>query len=312
MAKLNITEHVTTSYIYHMLSVSKCGYDNAYGRKYRTLHNQSDLNLLKEFEPYLSVSGGEHQGDLYSVCVAVPASLIEIDKMVWYLKGIRNLFDQKNPPMNYKKYEDIYKTAFNAFKVDVNEESHGQFYKQYLSLSSEIVSVCNVLLRNLDIYINNIYKKEKPKSVHKLQKQIDSLKILDRWEEILNVKYPENELSIILVESIEHGANAIDISYNKDVFYCDENRMDMINLISHEVGILLFKYILRKSDYFQNRKHYLLVENLAEYYNTKILPSFSRSFTKEDYLSFFSDWIKKHPNQSILEVLQEAEKNFSL
>jgi len=36
------------NYIYHMLSVSKCGYDNAYGDKYRGYHEESDLKTLKK------------------------------------------------------------------------------------------------------------------------------------------------------------------------------------------------------------------------------------------------------------------------
>jgi len=36
------------NYIYHMLSVSKCGYDNDYGDKYRVYHAEIDLKTLKK------------------------------------------------------------------------------------------------------------------------------------------------------------------------------------------------------------------------------------------------------------------------
>lgn len=37
-----------SNYIYHMLSVSRCGYDNSYGEKYRKYHDEIDLNILKK------------------------------------------------------------------------------------------------------------------------------------------------------------------------------------------------------------------------------------------------------------------------
>ena len=56
-----------------MLSVAKCGYDNAYGEKYRGRYDPADLKCIKDQELHLTVRGGEHCGDWYGPMVCEPA-----------------------------------------------------------------------------------------------------------------------------------------------------------------------------------------------------------------------------------------------
>ena len=43
MNKIKLIANRETNYVYHMLSVAKCGYDNDYGRKYRECYAENDL-----------------------------------------------------------------------------------------------------------------------------------------------------------------------------------------------------------------------------------------------------------------------------
>ena len=52
-------------FVYHMLSVSFCGYDNEYGKKYAALHDKQHLDMLKHHERLITVKGGVHIGELY-------------------------------------------------------------------------------------------------------------------------------------------------------------------------------------------------------------------------------------------------------
>lgn len=47
MNKIHFTANKDTNYIFHMLSVAKCGYDNQYGDKYKSLYPNEDLTVLK-------------------------------------------------------------------------------------------------------------------------------------------------------------------------------------------------------------------------------------------------------------------------
>jgi hypothetical protein len=48
MNKIKMIADRETNYIYHMLSVAKCGYNNDYGAKYRSDYPEEDLVKLKK------------------------------------------------------------------------------------------------------------------------------------------------------------------------------------------------------------------------------------------------------------------------
>ena len=48
MNKIRFDANMDTNYVFHMLSVAKCGYDNAYGEFYRDLYPAEDWQCLKK------------------------------------------------------------------------------------------------------------------------------------------------------------------------------------------------------------------------------------------------------------------------
>ena len=62
MNKIRMIASRKANYIYHMLSVARCGYDNDYGAKYRGDYPQEDLALLKKHERLMTCAGGSHWG----------------------------------------------------------------------------------------------------------------------------------------------------------------------------------------------------------------------------------------------------------
>ena len=73
MNKILFSADPDINYVFHMLSVAKCGYDNAYGEKYRGRYDYADLKCIKDHEFHLTVRGGEHCGDWYGPMVCEPA-----------------------------------------------------------------------------------------------------------------------------------------------------------------------------------------------------------------------------------------------
>ncbi|MDE6709752.1 MAG: hypothetical protein K2J76_04605, partial [Oscillospiraceae bacterium] len=72
MNKIKFAANKDTNYVFHMLSVAKCGYDNAYGERYRCQYPQDELDILKRNEDLITVCGGEYCGCLYGLLVAEP------------------------------------------------------------------------------------------------------------------------------------------------------------------------------------------------------------------------------------------------
>lgn len=86
--KIIVTVTENSNYVYHMLSVAKCGYDNAYGDKYKELYSKEDLAILRENASAITVVGGEHEGSLYTPLIADAAALDDSESIVDYYRSI--------------------------------------------------------------------------------------------------------------------------------------------------------------------------------------------------------------------------------
>ena len=69
-----------------------------------------------------------------------------------------------------------------------------------------------------------------------------------------------------MVTSIQHGAEAIDISGTQDIFGISRSPEDSFLFIGHEFIIYLLKQALREEDAFRRFETWETTEGLAEYY----------------------------------------------
>jgi len=247
--KINISDRYTEhkvyidytkncNYVYHMLSVSKCGYDNAYGDKYSQLHNKKDLEKLKANEYLISISGGEYEGNLYQQLIATPASLTDSENVQDYYLDL-----MENP----SKYTDTY--------------------------PEELKEIATVFYDNYDIYSNYIYSEqieELEKCAEKIRKKFDRMGYTEDIQSRMGL-YLKDDFHIMLCTSIENGADAIFISENQDVFFTapNENFEASISYMTHELGISIAK--ANKTALFNSKEytmsHYKQIESTVEFYN---------------------------------------------
>ncbi|MFO7969221.1 MAG: hypothetical protein R6U15_03800, partial [Candidatus Izemoplasmatales bacterium] len=167
IAKLN----KNTSYIFHLLSVSQCGYDNVYGEINSKYHPIEDLKILKQYESYITVRGGKHSGELYGMLVCIPAALEDDKAFTEYINALIDLFGKDNLDSNYDLYEDIYKTAYASLNVTVSKASTMEFYNNFKKIKEPIVSICEVLKRNYQVFNNEIW----PSTMENLELYVSKL-----------------------------------------------------------------------------------------------------------------------------------------
>ncbi len=105
MNKIKFVANRETNYVFHMLSVAKCGYDNAYGDFYRALYPEEDLNRIKAHEELLTVCGGEHSGFLYGMLVATPACG-NVSAKDYYAR-LLNMIQKGEIPDGYESYGNV-------------------------------------------------------------------------------------------------------------------------------------------------------------------------------------------------------------
>ena len=277
MNKIKLVANRDTIYVFHMLSVARCGYDNEYGRRYRVRYSQEDLNVLKENENLITVRGGEHCGFLYGMLVGEPACGKESAKEYYQsLIEIGNAIKSGNVPdgicNDYIPYTDI------------------------------IVSISEVMVKYYDDYIEYVWEEEKSKIynyIPKLQDFFEKTDFTEKAEELLGYHLQSNWFSATLVTSIAGGAEAIDISKSQDVFGIERDYLDAVYFIGHEFIIYLLFEVLANENAFKTLETWSLTEGLAEYFLEKIMGD-TRFFNKQQkYVEYYENCEKKKPLSAV-------------
>ncbi len=237
MNKIRMIAGRETNYIYHMLSVARCGYDNDYGAKYRGDYAIEDLAVLKKHERLITCAGGSHWGGLYTLMICCPAA-------EW--AGDAKSF-----------YQEI-----------IDEADSGDVPEHYLALAPAAREIAEVMVRNYDHYIRAVWPEDKTllqDHIARVMPLFERDSFTDRAEAAVGCRLPA-EFCPTMVASIQHGAEAIDISDTQDVFGISRSPEDSFLFIGHEFIIYLLKRALREEDAFKRFETWELTEALAEYY----------------------------------------------
>ena len=225
-----------TNFVFHMLSVAQCGYDYAYGQKHRRAYPAQVLETLKKHERLITVEGGEHCGALYSLLVCLPAQG----------KGSAKAF-----------FQEIIRSAQRG---DVPE-----YYRQR-HLDGPAVEIAAAMVQGYDHYVTNVWPEDEKNIRAYIAGVMPLFECGDftaRAEQAVGCALPVDTFFASMVASVEHGAEAIDISEDQDVFGIGRSPEDAFRFIGHEFIIYLLKHALRNEDAFQGPETWAMTEGLA-------------------------------------------------
>lgn len=252
MNKIHFSIPAAANYVYHMLSVARCGYDNSHGDKYRHLYPAEDLAVLKRSERLLTVSGGEHCGQLY-----------------WHLIS--------QPSRGKAPIREFYE----GFQVPPHLEKFRQ----------EISEICAVMARNYDRFMGVWPEicREITEYVIPLSERFEASDFTGKAEEALGVSLESPAFHAVMTNSMEGGPEAIDIGPDQDVFCITRSRESNFHFIAHEYIIYLLKITLKGTSAFQSFRTWELVEALADYYLYQILGERGIFRPNHRWITYFSE-----------------------
>lgn len=307
MNKIKTKVSRETNYIYHMLSVAKCGYDNEYGNKYLCQHLPESLKILKDNESLITVKGGEHCGELYHWLISVPASL-DTNATLYY-KLLEHLFKTGNIEENIMQFESIFKLFLpksNSGFVDMVRD----FYNHYIKFEA-IIPICEVMIQNYSVYCAVIWESSQ-KELLPYAKDIEHIFIRnglsEKLENIIGEKL-RTEFIATFCNSLDGGAEAIDISENQDVFGIGRNYEWAEKFISHEFIIYLLKQALANTTAFQALEYWPYTEGLAEFYLS--LAGKSGGFKEcQNIIYFYKEMYQLDNTLTAAELYNKAIKKF--
>jgi len=246
---------IDTSYVFHMLSVAKCGYDNDYGSRHAHLHPAADLAVLKQREHMLTVKGGEHMGMLYPLLVIFPAAMEHAAER--YYGGAQYWFGL-----------------------------HG-----WGAPADDVVAVSGVMARNFGIFREQVWpgiKAELAAYAAEVQAAFEQNVLTAKLEELVGIM-PEYELFYpIFTNSLEGGAEAIDVTDNRHIFGIGRDVASAVQFIAHEYIISLLKQALRDTAAFTiSMQYWLQIESLAAYYYGKVFAGEHLFIKDRTFIEFY-------------------------
>ena len=266
-----------TNYVFHMLSVARVGYDNAYGARFRNDYPAEDLAVLKSYEDLLTVCGGEHCGALYYMMGTLPAGAEQSAK---------------------EYYTDLLDEAING---PVPPEA--EVYRPI------VADICRVMIRHYDDYVARIWPGQEAdirRYIPQVEARFASSDFTARAVELVGCGLPGETFTATMVTSVENGAEAIDISKELDVFGIVRNPVDAFYFIGHEFIIYLLKNALKDENAFRAFETWPITEGLAEYYLKRILGD-TRFFTEQAKIV---DFLEQQPELPAAELYRLACQEF--
>ena len=265
---------------------------HSYGKEYRGIHAEEDLKCLKRHETHLSVSGGEHCGRLYWHMVCLPARGETAAKV--YFQRMYDLFNTGS----YANSE-----VFEAEWV----------LSRLADLRSEILEICDVMIRNYDVYMEHIWPRTKQEIqvyAAPLERMFGESRFTELAERELGTELGSEEFYVVCAASMAGGPEAIDISTNQDVFGMHRDRESAYSFIAHEYIIFLLKEALRDTEAFQSMDTWAFTEGLAEFYLERITGHGSSFTGSPDILAFYRAAKQQVPGLGPI-GLYEAARNFA-
>ena len=249
MNKIRFEIDPNVNYLYHMLSVARCGYDNDYGAKYRPLYPAEELAAFSDNRELLTIQGGVHWGELYSLLIFNPAGYAE------------SLPDY---------YGEVLATC-ESIRAGVIPEWVDEPLIPYTALIGQL---SQILLKHREGYLRDIFPGERARiaeAIAPVQAWFGTHDFTAWAEELVGCELAAEAFTATMVSSVAHGPEAIDLTPEKDLFGIDRSTMDAVYFIGHEFIIYLLKSALREEDAFRGNATWPLTEALAEYYLKRLM-----------------------------------------
>ena len=266
MNKIRFAANQDTNYVFHMLAVAKCGYDNEYSAKYCALYPTEDLAVIKRHEDLLTVCGGQHCGQLFDLMVSQPACA-RVSAKAYY----HGLILLGNEILNGSIPEYVDKSLIPYTEI--------------------IIELSKIMVKHYDDYIETIWEHEKAKIeeyIPELSNLFESTLFSEKAENLVGL-LESDSFTATLVTSVAGGAEAIDISNEQDVFGIERTHTDAFYFIGHEFIIYLLMKALRHANAFNSFETWCLTEGLAEYYLKRIMGDTRFFNQQQQYVAFYEE-----------------------
>lgn len=265
MNKIRFETDPSINYLYHMLSVARCGYDNDYGAKYRPLYPAEELAAFADNRELLTIKGGEYWGVLYSLLIFIPAG--QAESLPEYYNGLLAICE-----------------SIRAGEIPADIDTSLVPYTDLIGRLSQL------LLKHHAAYVRDIFPAEREKiaaAIVPVQAWFEEHDFTARAEKLTGCKLSAEAFTATMVSSVAGGPEAIDLTADKDLFGIERSTMDAVYFIGHEFIIYLLKAALQGENAFRSYETWPLTEGLAEFYLKRIMGDTRFFHAQQRWVDFY-------------------------
>jgi hypothetical protein len=171
-------------------------------------------------------------------------------------------------------------------------------------LADNADALAAVFLCNMERYRQEVWPQDKA-MLERVAGRIPTLwgdtDIFAAWEQIVGIKFIAPSYRILLVAAMKGGPNANSLAFDTNTFYADDSPESYhyyYFFFSHEIGTHLLIPEIIKTEEIDNIG-YITQENLAKYYNERLLPNahyeMGGNYHDEYFAALFAELVKKEP-----------------
>lgn len=269
MGKIQCVYDKDNNFFFHMMSVAKVGYDNAYGEKYRNSMAPEDTATLKKNEKELTMKGGEYNGKLFWTGMYAGSAK----------EAIRKIRSEEGFP-GFESDKDALLEIFDIFV-----KYHDDYCEKIWPYEEQRLA----------------------KAAQEWQKKFDEEKLDEKAEKLVGID-SERIFFASLISSIQHGVEAILYETEDgnvyDLFSVDRDYNSARALFLHEYIITLFEKVIPFSIEAYDR-----FEGLAEYYTEELIGKTYNFTHQDKYTEFYRLKMTEKPYtpKELFELAQDLE-----
>lgn len=266
--KVSCVVESVPSYLAHVLSIARVGFESEYSDRYAHTVNQRDALWLKENEDLFKWGNGK-SGPLtgYGLFLLGYVSPEGPDGIETYFNALLNMAEDGNPSCLFESFPSL--ERLQEIWGPLNRPEAVEMLR---ALSEAIEQLKNILVENWDGFQVEAWPIEKPKVISKadaINTQLQNLDLIDNWENATGFTFQAENYQYVLSSGMKNGPGFNSLGYGRNWVYYDIPFL--LAGIVHEVGSHL---LMRLQGELQNAYEYSFLykvyETLCSYLAKKI------------------------------------------
>lgn len=263
------------NYVFHLAALACAGFRSDYADAYAGSVSSEDLEVLRKHSGRIDFGFGSGRGgDLAALLVFHPAYL-DLDSARAFEEFFA-LLDEGLLTGDCRGFLDRYSVA-HAKLADWTFHVDAGWLAKHAASRDAIRELGVVYVRSFGTYHDEVWPLEAPKMAGvaaRLNEHFRDKDIIGKWEDVTRRTFKYPGYRIILCSALKNGPTANSLGYEKNTFYYGDDFGWMVDFISHEVGTHILMEVnkaLMASEEYEEYLVYRAYENLARFYNSKVL-----------------------------------------